>query len=74
VAYRRLRIVNVVFVGRPGAGDWGWALVNAGSRRHEGLIRAAAEKRFGKTARPAAFVMTYGHFDHSGALEALAAK
>lgn len=30
LAYRRLAIVNVVFFGRPDAGDRGWVLVDAG--------------------------------------------
>ncbi len=30
LAYERLAIVNVVYVGLPGAGDRGWVLVDAG--------------------------------------------
>ena len=36
-----------------------------------GLIRGAAAERFGPESRPAAIVMTHGHFDHVGALEEL---
>ncbi len=72
LAYRRLGIVNVVFVGPPGAGDRGWVLVDAGLRGTAGLIRRAAAGRFGEGARPSAIVMTHGHFDHVGALVRLA--
>lgn len=74
LAYRRLGIVNVVFWGPPGAGDRGWVLVDAGLVGTAGLIRAAAQARFGEDARPAAIVMTHGHFDHVGALEQLSAE
>ena len=74
LAYRRLAIVNVVFVGRPGAGDRQWVLIDAGVIGTTGLITGAAEERFGKNARPAAIVMTHGHFDHVGALEELAQR
>jgi glyoxylase-like metal-dependent hydrolase (beta-lactamase superfamily II) len=38
------------------------------------LIQKAAEGRFGENARPAAIIMTHGHFDHVGALRELAAE
>ena len=74
LAYRRLAMVNVVFVGRRDAGDRGWVLVDAGITGTKGLITSAAEARFGADARPAAIVLTHGHFDHVGVLEDLAAE
>lgn len=72
LAWKRLGIVNVAFAGLAGAGDRGWVLVDAGLTGTGGMIRHAAEARFGEGARPSAIVMTHGHFDHVGALEELA--
>lgn len=72
VVYKRLFLVNVVLYGLPGAGDRKWVLVDAGVIGSRDLIANAAEERFGKGARPAAIVLTHGHFDHIGALDTLA--
>lgn len=62
VAWHPVGRVNVYFIGRPGSD---WILVDTGARGHAEEVRAAAEARYGKT-RPAAIVLTHGHFDHSG--------
>ena len=72
VAYQRLAIVNVVYCGPPAASDGEWVLIDAGVGGTGHLIESAVESRFGKGARPAAIVLTHGHFDHVGALEHLA--
>ncbi|MBR0641417.1 MBL fold metallo-hydrolase [Plastoroseomonas hellenica] len=72
LAYLRLAIVNVAFIGRHGAGDRDWMLVDAGLPGTRALIERAAARRFGSGSRPAAILLTHGHFDHVGALEGLA--
>lgn len=74
LAYQRLAIVNVVLYGPPGAGDGEWVLIDAGVHGSTPLILGATRSRFGADARPAAIVMTHGHFDHVGALEELAER
>ena len=72
IAYQRLVLVNVVYIGPAGAPDRGWVLVDAGLIGMDPLIAATAEARFGHRSRPAAIVLTHGHFDHVGALLHLA--
>lgn len=68
LAYQRLGIVNVAFIGDPSA----WVLVDAGIPGTRRFITGAVENRFGADARPAAILMTHGHFDHVGNLRDLA--
>ena len=72
VAYKRLGIVNVAYFGKANAGDGAWVLIDAGVAGTAGMIRRAAEERFGENSRPAAIILTHGHFDHAGALATLA--
>jgi glyoxylase-like metal-dependent hydrolase (beta-lactamase superfamily II) len=73
IAYTRTAIVNVAFIG-PAAVRRGWVLVDSGIPGMAGRIERAAEQRFGRGARPAAVVLTHGHFDHSGSLRELAER
>ncbi|MGB8167709.1 MAG: MBL fold metallo-hydrolase [Chthoniobacteraceae bacterium] len=74
LAYRRLAMVNVAFYGHPDAGDRRWVLIDTGVPGLTHRIERAAAERFGEGARPAAIVLTHGHFDHTGHLENLAEK
>ncbi|MFP4438740.1 MAG: MBL fold metallo-hydrolase [Chloroflexaceae bacterium] len=72
LAYQQLLIVNVLFYGAAGAGDREWILIDTGVMGATGRIRETAAQRFGAEARPAAIILTHGHFDHVGTLRELA--
>ncbi len=72
LAYQRLAIVNVAYIGLPQAPDRQWVLVDAGVPGMAGSLRNAVEHRFGDDSRPAAIILTHGHFDHVSALKDLA--
>ncbi|RVU00604.1 MBL fold metallo-hydrolase [Mucilaginibacter limnophilus] len=67
----KITFVNIYMIAnRRGAGK-GWVLVDAGLRGSAKKIIAMAESLFGPGTKPAAIVLTHGHFDHVGALEEL---
>lgn len=74
IAYKRLAVVNLMFLGNPGAGDRSWVLIDTGVTGSAGAIKRAAKKRFGEDSRPAVILLTHGHRDHVGALETLASE
>lgn len=74
LAYLRTVIVNLFFYGQRGAPSGSWVLIDAGLPGSATWILGAVEERFGPRARPAAIVLTHGHFDHVGALHALLEK
>ncbi len=74
LAYLRLSIVNVVFYGRSTAGDGEWVLIDTGLATSASSIEDCAARRFGKQVRPAAIILTHGHFDHVGTAKELADK
>lgn len=74
LAYLRCALVNVVLYGLSSAGDRQWTLIDTGIPGMAGRIASAASKRFGEDARPAAIILTHGHFDHVGAAVGLAER
>lgn len=66
-------MVNTYLLGPSGARSGEWILVDAGlGKNAAGPILRAAHERFGAHSRPAAILLTHGHFDHIGALRTLA--
>lgn len=66
VYYYTDQIVNICFVGTPGVGDW--ILIDAGMPEAAPEIKSVALDRFGRESKPAAIILTHGHFDHVGGL------
>ena len=60
-------IVNTYLVGDATR----WVLVDTGLPGLSRLITRAAARRFGRASKPQAIVLTHGHFDHSGGVDAL---
>jgi glyoxylase-like metal-dependent hydrolase (beta-lactamase superfamily II) len=64
IAYYTNQIVNVIFVGTPEH----WVLIDAGMPKSGDELRLASEDRFGSDSKPAAIILTHGHFDHVGSI------
>ncbi|MEP6923843.1 MAG: MBL fold metallo-hydrolase [Pyrinomonadaceae bacterium] len=70
VGYLTTVFVNLYFIR---AENNSWILVDTGLPLQAWRVKAAAQQQFGRhAARPAAIVLTHGHFDHAGNALALA--
>lgn len=67
----KLFFVNVYIIANRKSFSKGWVLVDTGPQGSANKIIAMAESIFGKGARPAAIILTHGHSDHSGSVQAL---
>lgn len=70
VAYMKILMVNVCFVGAAG-NHTRWVLIDCGLPDSADIIIEAAEERYGSGCRPEAIILTHGHFDHVGAAREL---
>lgn len=74
LAYLRTGIVNLYLYRRSDRPSGSWVLIDAGLRGSARRIVRTAEEWIGPGARLSAIVLTHGHFDHVGALPALAER
>jgi glyoxylase-like metal-dependent hydrolase (beta-lactamase superfamily II) len=74
VRHLKIVFVNAYLVETPENGPGSWVLVDTGLPYSGGRIARFAEKIYGPGTRPAAIVLTHGHFDHAGAALNLAAR
>jgi glyoxylase-like metal-dependent hydrolase (beta-lactamase superfamily II) len=72
VYYYTNQIVNIAMIGA--ANSPNWVLVDAGMPKSGAEIEKVAAKRFGENNKPAAIILTHGHFDHVGGIVHLAEK
>ena len=71
IRHLKILFVNAYFVDVPTTNSW--VLIDTGLPLSDGKIKSFAAEIYGADSKPAAIVLTHGHFDHAGAALALAA-
>ncbi|HZG86805.1 MBL fold metallo-hydrolase [Paenibacillus sp.] len=74
VFWKRLLMVNVVFLGKPGARSGEWALVDTGLPYSADAIEREAKERLGYQGSPSCIVLTHAHVDHAGSVRELSRR
>ncbi|MEC5424609.1 MBL fold metallo-hydrolase [Virgibacillus sp. C22-A2] len=69
IYYYTDQIANFSFIGLPEEEEW--VLVDAGLPNAAPEIKSVVVDRFGRESKPAAIILTHGHFDHVGGLSDL---
>lgn len=69
----KIVFVNIYIIAAGENSGNNWVLVDAGLKGSGEKIMRMAEDIFGEGTKPAAILLTHGHFDHVGALEELLA-
>lgn len=64
----KIVFVNIYLIAAWEEGGNNWVLVDAGLKGSGKKIKRLAEELFGPGTRPAAILLTHGHFDHTGSL------
>ncbi|WDF53967.1 MBL fold metallo-hydrolase [Mucilaginibacter sp. KACC 22063] len=67
----KLMFVNIYMIANRRGVAKGWVLIDSGPRGQSNKIIAMAEALFGAGTKPSAIILTHGHSDHTGSLEAL---
>lgn len=67
----KIVFVNIYMIASGTPEDKKWVLVDTGLPHASHKIQAMAEELFGEGTKPENIILTHGHFDHVGSLEAI---